>query len=359
MSYKLIRRKDVEPLQDYGFFGPDSVTWKVWSNPCSFALGFIRATTIEHFDPHLAAAVVDTGDVVARTATRYDRTMRYFALVKFGDSETATRASNVLVKVHAKAVGDDPVSGRRYDANDPDSQLWIHITAWHSILKCYEVFGPGKLTEADENQYWQECAVAAELQTIRVEDVPRSRSEVRAYFDAWRPKVAGSEAAQFMIDYILGALAYVLPIPPKPLRPLHTAVSKLHRRAVISTYPMYMRRLAGIRQGRVTDAWVTAVCRVIYRVLGLRVLRPALATLLNVVSPSTVAVAAPALFGIPPKNPRTVTPREARERLEVLHPREEYARFRALVEQRKAAGEAVQVGPEVPESLELIGPTAR
>jgi hypothetical protein len=43
MSFKVIRRKDVEPLEDYGFFGPDSVTWKVWSDPTSFAIGFSRA----------------------------------------------------------------------------------------------------------------------------------------------------------------------------------------------------------------------------------------------------------------------------------------------------------------------------
>ena len=36
------------PAEDYGFFGPDSVTWKVWSYPTSMLLGFSRAVTIEH-----------------------------------------------------------------------------------------------------------------------------------------------------------------------------------------------------------------------------------------------------------------------------------------------------------------------
>lgn len=35
----------------------------------------------------------------------------------------------MLVKVHAKAIGLEPVSGNRDDANDPDSQLWIHVIA--------------------------------------------------------------------------------------------------------------------------------------------------------------------------------------------------------------------------------------
>ena len=38
---------DVTPHEDYGFFGPDSVTWKVWSYPTSFAIGFSRAVTVE------------------------------------------------------------------------------------------------------------------------------------------------------------------------------------------------------------------------------------------------------------------------------------------------------------------------
>ena len=363
MSMKLITRRRVEPLEDYGFFGPDSVAWKVWSYPTSFSLGFIRAVTVEELDPHLIAAVVDSGGVYARTRTRYDRTLHYFALVLFGDSRTATRASNVLVKIHAKAVGDDPVSGRRYDANDPDSQLWIHMTAWHSILKCYEMYGPGTLTADEERRYWEDCAVAAELQTIRVEDVPRSREAVNAYFESWRPKVAGSEEAQKMMDFLLDGIGYVLPVPPRPLRPLHRGLTALHRRAVIATLPRYMRSLAGIHQGPVTDALVLWPTRLMYGALAaMRRIPSALVTFLTLISPSTVPVVAPYFFGITPRDPRTVTPAQARERDEILPPAEEYARFRALVEQRRAAGAATEadlgVGPELAESRELIGPTA-
>jgi uncharacterized protein (DUF2236 family) len=59
------------------------------------------------------------------------------------------------------------------------------MTAWHSILKCYELYGPGKLSEEEETRYWAERAVSAELQTIRVEDVSPTRDEVRALFDSW------------------------------------------------------------------------------------------------------------------------------------------------------------------------------
>jgi hypothetical protein len=38
---------------DYGFFGPDSPSWKVWASPTAL-IGFQRAVVLEHFDPFLA-----------------------------------------------------------------------------------------------------------------------------------------------------------------------------------------------------------------------------------------------------------------------------------------------------------------
>ncbi len=47
---------------DYGFFGPDSPSWKVWASPTSL-IGFQRAVVLEHFDPFLAAAVADSAGI--------------------------------------------------------------------------------------------------------------------------------------------------------------------------------------------------------------------------------------------------------------------------------------------------------
>jgi uncharacterized protein (DUF2236 family) len=358
----LVTKHTTEPAADYGFFGPDSMTWKVWGSATAFALGFMRSVSIEQLDPNLNAAVLDGGDVYGRTRTRYDRTLHYFALVMFGDSITATRAANVLVKVHAKAVGDDPVTGGRYDANDPDSQLWIHMTAWHSILKCYELYGPGKLTPAEEDRYWAECAVAAELQTIRVEDVPRNREAVRAYFAAWRPRLAGSEQAQQMMNFLFSTTESALGSTPSWLGWLRAAVVRWHRLAIIATLPLYQRRLAGVRQPRWVDALVIPVTRWLYKPMFWRAMRPLLPTFIKWSAPSTVPVAAPMFLGLTPADPHTYTPVEARERLEILPPREEYIRFQKVLEQRRARGARTPlelgVGPDTAESRELIGPTA-
>ena len=358
----MVRRRNTAPLADYGFFGPDSITWKVWGTGTSFALGFMRAVSIEQLDPNLNAAVLEGGDVYGRTRTRYDRTLHYFALVALGDSASAIRASNVLVKIHAKAVGRDPVTGGCYDANDPDSQLWIHMTAWHSILKCYEMYGPGKLTPEEEDRYWADCAVAAELQTIRVEDVPRNRAELNAYFQAWRPRLAGSEQAQQMMDFLFNTTEAALGPTPSWLGWLRRAIVRWHRWAIIATLPRYQRHLAGVRQSPLFDAIVVPVTRWLYKPFFWDWVQPLLATAVRWSSPSTLPVVAPMFLGITPRDPRTYTPAETRKRLDILPPREEHARFLTVLKQRQAAGawtaEELGVGPNIPESRDLIGPTA-
>jgi uncharacterized protein (DUF2236 family) len=359
MAFGMVQRADVEPHADYGFFGPDSVTWKVWSYPTSVTVGFQRSVVIEELDPALVAAVDQTNAVRDRPRTRYDRTLRYFAMISLGDSRSAVQAADVLVKVHAKAVGIEPLSGNRYDANDPQSQLWIHLTAWHSILYAYEKYGPGRLTAEEESRYWQECAVAAELQTCDPADVPRSREGVRAYFEAMRPKLAGSEAAQSMMAHLLDA-AVMLPPLPRVLRPATWAISRSLRAATIATMPHWMRRMGGLHQNRLVDALVTPVMRLSFRAVARY--PPAMLATLRLLSPGTVPIAAPVLLGIPAREPVTVTPAQARERAGLLPPAESYARFRERVDALRGARHSPEgerpadlVGPELPDSVAILG----
>lgn len=105
---------------------------------------------VEELDPALVASVTETQAIFDRPRTRYDRTLKYFALVAFGSSRETSKAADVLVKIHSKGIGTCPMTGIRYDANDPDSQLWIQLTGWHSILLAYELYGARKLSAEEE-----------------------------------------------------------------------------------------------------------------------------------------------------------------------------------------------------------------
>ena len=303
--------KKYEPHADNGFFGPGSVAWKVWGYPTSALIGFQRSVTIEQLDPNLNAAVEKTGGVRYRPRTRYERTMAYFALVAFGDTASTAKAADVLVKVHSKAVGTDPVTGGSYDANSPESQLWIHMTAWHSILYVYEKFGPGKLSEAEELRYWEDCARAAQLQTIDPADVPRSRAEVRQYFAQWRPKLAASELAQSMTKFILQTeVAFPEDLPSWTL-PIQIPVARLIGAATVSTYPQYIRKLFATPQSQATDFLVQWPLKFAFKFLADN---PELyVKVAEFLVPKTAPIVAPAVLGMPAKSDVTMSPREAQK----------------------------------------------
>lgn len=334
--------EDYKP-QDYGFFGPESVTWKVWSYPSSLTIGFQRAVVIEELDPFLVAPVDTTGKIFDKPRLRYDNTLRYFAIAAFADSKTATAASAVLMRIHSNTVGLEPVSGRPYDANSPAQQLWIHLTAWHSILYAYEIYGPGPLTKEEEGKYWEECALAAQLQTCDPTDVPRTRDGVRQYFEAMRPRLAASEVAQDAMNQLLDA-SVMFPSLPWPLRPGGRIVSEVLRAATIATMPVWQRELAALRQ----PAWIGRAIRPLLKTAFALVARsPRLeVALIKWISPATYPIVRPVLLSVVPATPRTTTPAAAFKENGTDTPNEILAGLPA----KRAGTPTLDLGPSEPMS---------
>ncbi|BDH55557.1 oxygenase MpaB family protein [Tsukamurella sp. PLM1] len=230
-------------VTDQGFFGPHSPTWKVWASPTAL-IGFQRSVVLEHFDPNLTAAVADSAGIYTDPFGRLDRTLAYFLLVATADSKTAIEASEHLMDVHRKATGIEPITGKRYSANNPASQLWIHVTGWHSVLKCYEMYGPGPLSADEEARYWRDCVVAAELQTCDPAEVPTSRDEVRKYFARVRPTLALTERARTGMHYLLRTRDRGLKL---------RVGSSLIAPATAATLPAWMREMGGFDQPGIVD----------------------------------------------------------------------------------------------------------
>jgi uncharacterized protein (DUF2236 family) len=313
-----VEDREVEPMRDYGFFAPDSVARRVWSHPSSALIGFARAVTIEHLDPDLAAAVAATGQVKQRTPLRYDRTMQYFATILYGDAQSVLKSSDILMKIHARSVGVDPVTGQEFAANNPDSQLWIHLTAWHSILKCYEMFGPGKLSAADEATYWEECVIAAQFQTIDTETMPRTRADVVAYFDSFRPKMIASEISIDMFDFLTNMHRSSLPptIPGVIRHPFNMYI----RKAIIATMPHWMREMGRVPQSSAVDAAVIATLKPVLTTLWRS--SHVMMALLKHTTPRTYPVLAPYFFKMKPLDEKVWTAEEARATFGYRTPRE-------------------------------------
>jgi uncharacterized protein (DUF2236 family) len=309
-------------MDDYGLFGPDSVAWKVWGYPTSLTVGFQRSVVVEELDPFLLASVEATNKVRTQARTRYDHTVRYFATVAFADTRTAVKASEMLTKVHARNVGIEPLSGNTYDANNPDSQLWILLTAWHSVLYAYEMYGPGKLSPDDERRYWEDCVTAAELQTCDPDKVPRTRGGIRDYFEAVRPRLAASEATQAMMAHLLNAEVMFPPVPAI-FKPGAWIINRSLRAATIATMPRWQRQLADLHQSRLVDSAVVLPMKIAFRLAAAS--RTYQLRLLGMISPGTVPVVEPMIRGVVPRTKTTLSPAEAFERHGVPRPRELYA----------------------------------
>ncbi len=344
---------EIQAPEDYGFFGPGSVSWKVWGSATSPVVGLSRAVVVEELDPPLIAAVDKTGANYDRPRTRYERTVRYFAAVAFADSRTVTQMADVLVKVHSKAIGIEPVSGKKYDANDPKSQLWILLTGWHSVLKAYEMYGPGKLTEEEENQFWAECAIAAEFQTCDPADVPRTREGIKEYFEQMRPHLAASEAAQKMMAHLLDPRVVFSPDLALPLRLVLDVVARIVRAGTIATMPRWMRRMGGFPQSPAVDVLVRPVLRLGFGLVNRST--PLKRYVLGLLAPSTLPIVEPVWQGIPPVHDEILTPTEARYRYGFVAPVDAHLEMRAKQHDRVFGQGLAPAEDGIVESQALLG----
>ncbi|MFE3227299.1 oxygenase MpaB family protein [Nocardia sp. NPDC059228] len=289
---------------DYGFFGPDSPSWKVWTAPTA-VIGFQRAVTLEHFDPFLTAAVADTGKIYSEPRHRLDATFAYFLIVAIGDSRTAIQASEHLMTVHAENTGIEPISGQRYSANSPETQLWIHITGWHSVLEAYEMFGPG-LTPEEEARYWQECRIAAELQTCKPEKVPVTREGVREYYANVRARLCTSERAQDGMRQLL------FTSPRHGAGWTYALGARLLSFASIATLPRWMRKLGQFDRPGIVDLLVRPAARVLVWLFSLFD-KAGLIMAAPIIAPMAGQILEQHRKAEPPTRLETVTPAAARE----------------------------------------------
>lgn len=237
---------------DGGVLGPDAVAWPVVSHPGAL-IGGLRALIIQSLHPLAMAGVAQHSDYRHRALGRLRRTAAYVAAGVFGDTATAHEAAARVRGVHAKVRGTDPVTGRPYSADDPDTQVWVHCVEWHSFLAAHRVFGP-PLTAEEEDRYIAEGVRIAALVGTPPERVPASVAEMRAYFAAVRPQLRVSASAREAIGFVLR--------PPltRELAPVQVPL-RVYSGAALALVPGDLRALAGVDRSRAADAAAITAAR--------------------------------------------------------------------------------------------------
>jgi uncharacterized protein (DUF2236 family) len=167
-----------------GFFGPDSVTWRINRDSVTY-VGGLRALLMQVAHPKVAQGVADHSDYRQDPFGRLFRTFDTVHDLVFGNLETSMTAATRLHKIHQRVVGElpEPVvwpHTRRYVANDPDLLRWVYATLVDSAIVTHRLFLPDLEPEQWE-RYYQESKIFGELCGVSLDDLPDTLANFRAW----------------------------------------------------------------------------------------------------------------------------------------------------------------------------------
>jgi uncharacterized protein (DUF2236 family) len=234
------------PMQEHGYYGPGSVTWKIGSEAI-ITLGSARAVLMQIAHPLVAMGVSAHSSYMADP---FGRTMRTFLLgqmIAFGSTPTAQEAARTVNRSHTHVYGTLSTSagayasGTPYKARDPELLLWVHATLVDTTLLVYPML-VGPLSRAEEEQYYQESKIMARLFGLSATDMPRTVDDLRQYVNdmVHSNRLAATPQAHQLAQRVL--------YPPVPgiLRPL----CHLQLQITCALLPQPVREIYGLEWGR-------------------------------------------------------------------------------------------------------------
>lgn len=255
--------------RDPGFFGPDSVSWRVHAE-LTVLFGGARAILMHAAHPLVIAGARATGLYERNPWQRLDRTLRLTYALTFGSKEEALAAADRINEVHRSVKGVDPVTGKPYDALDPDLLLWVHACLVDSAL-LYERLTVGSLDDGGRQRFLEEQVLAAELLLLPRDHIPKTYDDLRAYVD-------GVVARDLIVTDASRAVANLFRRPPPEAawRPILRGVAWW----AFGTLPPKLRAQYGVHWGAVHAAALRAN-------LGLvRFVRPLLPRRFRIIEPA-------------------------------------------------------------------------
>ncbi len=124
------------PRADAGFFGPQSVAWRVHGDFTTMMVGGVTALLLQMLHPAALAGVWDHSDFRRDMTGRLQRTATFLGGTSYGSTEQALSLIARVRSIHDRVHGTLP-DGRPYSANDPDLLTWVHIAGTWSFLHSY------------------------------------------------------------------------------------------------------------------------------------------------------------------------------------------------------------------------------
>lgn len=191
-----------------GYFGPDTVTWKLYREPL-FVLGGVRALILQVAHPAVADGVARFSNFRADPFGRGYRTFAAMAMIYFGDKRQAEATAQRLWRIHSGIRGayetESGVARSEYSANDPELLFWVLATLTDTTLRVYDWLPAGDLPFDWRERFYEESKVAARLLGIPTEVYPADLQDFNSRFaDALGGPLLGStETCRAMTRAIL------------------------------------------------------------------------------------------------------------------------------------------------------------
>jgi uncharacterized protein (DUF2236 family) len=234
-SSRFPQEQYTEPPGDPGLFGPHSAAWYVHGDPLML-VGGVSALMLQTLHPLAMAGVAEHSDFRERPYERLSRTASFVAATTFGSTEVTMSVIDSVKAVHTRVTG-VASDGRPYAAGDPALLTWVHVAEVASFLEAHRRYHPRPLRGDDLDRYYDETAIVAEL--LGATQVPRSRAEVDAYFDAIRPELGAGPEALTTIRWIQN---------PKRGSPPERAAYQFLVGAAVDLLPAWARGMLGLRR---------------------------------------------------------------------------------------------------------------
>ena len=162
---------------DPGYFGPNSMMWKV-NKEITVLFGGARALLMHAAHPLIAAGARQTSFYQRDPWKRLIRTLSLQNSVTFGTKEEADDSAHRINKLHEVINGEDEITGGYYDALDHEQLLWVHACLQISSIYFYEKTVK-KLTDDEKNQYHEENSIAAEMVLVDRKIMPKTHQELK------------------------------------------------------------------------------------------------------------------------------------------------------------------------------------
>jgi uncharacterized protein (DUF2236 family) len=221
---------------DLGYFGPESVSWRV-HREVTVLFGGARAVLMQAAHPLVIAGARETGFYERNPWKRLQRTLILTYTMTFGSIAEAHASADRINEVHARISGIDDVTGLPYDALDPDLLLYVHACLVDSAL-LFEELTVGRLDEAGRQRFHEEQMLAAELVKVPRSMIPATVPALRCYLE----EVA--EGGMLRVTDAARAVAELFLNPPREAewRPILRVVSRL----AFETLPPAVRAMYGM-----------------------------------------------------------------------------------------------------------------